>query len=203
MFIKTYSADLSAVMVRMGFFPQEIFKQLENLSSRIEHVSRRVYEELFLWRMKQQKSLSGGEKPESLDELQHWYVSRFEPKAKCPLQLTVHLSAYAMQCHGFYICHLNFKVRALSWIYFCFLELNISIYNIFLLQVWITDWHTVDSLPVMYTGIFFPNIVFHFKSFYGYYTMSQAHYIYRNRRQHLIPHVCCIIIVVTIVFVYW
>ena len=54
---------------------KEVFKQLENLSSRIDIVSRKVYEELFLWRMKQQKSLSGGEKPEALDELQHWYAS--------------------------------------------------------------------------------------------------------------------------------
>jgi len=56
------------------FFQQDVFKQLEGLSAKIDLVSRRVYEELFLWRMKQQRSLSGGDKPEPLDELQQWYV---------------------------------------------------------------------------------------------------------------------------------
>jgi len=54
---------------------EDVFKQLEGLSAKIDLVSRRVYEELFLWRMKQQRSLSGGDKPEPLDELQQWFES--------------------------------------------------------------------------------------------------------------------------------
>eukprot|EP00794_Sanderia_malayensis_P003212 gene3212-3689_t len=50
-----------------------IVRQLEDLSSKIELVSQKVFEKLFLWRINQQKSLSGGEKPGPLDELQGWF----------------------------------------------------------------------------------------------------------------------------------
>ncbi|XP_065053259.1 signal transducer and activator of transcription 5B-like isoform X1 [Rhopilema esculentum] len=52
---------------------EAIFIQLESLSLKIEQVSQKVYQELFLWRMNQQKSLSGGDKPDPLDELQNWF----------------------------------------------------------------------------------------------------------------------------------
>lgn len=60
-----------------NFAHQNILKQLETVSKRIYSVSCKVYEELFLWRMKQQRSLSGGDKPDSLDGLQHWYWASF------------------------------------------------------------------------------------------------------------------------------